>query len=179
MQLERIETITLLSLQKARQRSLIMVLKMASLHWLDILSERENSPVLWWSLKPFSLHVYISRLLYGWLTPYRLTLYREYTKQWLNELTDSLRRHRAPFTNSLCGATPNLLRLHVSQKSWATAKIKSRMSLFSSFHEKLVPRKLERTRYFILKFKNVAKFHVHISPVFSCRVTYTEQHLSH
>ena len=39
MQLERIEAITLLSLQKARQRSLSMVLKMASLHRLDSLSE--------------------------------------------------------------------------------------------------------------------------------------------
>ena len=36
----------LLSLQKARQRSLSMLLKMASLHRLDILSKRENSPVL-------------------------------------------------------------------------------------------------------------------------------------
>ena len=46
MQLERNEAIMLLSLQKARQRSLSMLLKMASLHRLDILSERENSPVL-------------------------------------------------------------------------------------------------------------------------------------
>ena len=26
--------------------------------------------------------------------------------------------------------------------------------------------------YLILKFKNVVKFHVHIRPIFSCRVTY-------
>ena len=46
MQLERNEAIMLLSLQKARQRLLSMLLKMASLHQLDTLSERENSPVL-------------------------------------------------------------------------------------------------------------------------------------
>ena len=31
--------------------------------------------------------------------------------------------------------------------------------------------------YLMLKFKNVVKFHVHIRPIFSCRVTYAADNM--